>query len=42
MLYQQSKRYCPFLVALEGSTLWDITLATALLHDQTGQYRLDL
>jgi len=29
----QSKRYCPVLVAQEGSALWRNTLATALLHD---------
>jgi len=33
-MYKQSKRYCPVLVALEGSALWGNTLATALLHDQ--------
>jgi len=33
-LYYQSKRYCPVLVAQEGSALWGITLATALLLDQ--------
>jgi len=33
-MYEQSKRYCPVLVALKGFTLWGGTLATALLHDQ--------
>ena len=33
-MYYQSKRYCPVLVAQEGSALWGNTLATALLHDQ--------
>jgi len=33
-LYYQFKRYCPVLVALEGSALWSNTYATALLHDQ--------
>jgi len=28
------KRYCPVLVAQEGSALWGNTLTTALLHDQ--------
>jgi len=32
-LYYQSKRYCPVLVAQEGSALWGSTLATTLLHD---------
>jgi len=32
--YYQSKRYCPVMVALEGSALWGKTLATALLHDR--------
>ena len=27
-------RYCPVLVAQEGSALWGNTLASALLHDQ--------
>jgi len=31
-LTYQSKRYCPVLVALEGSALWGNTLTTALLH----------
>jgi len=29
-----TKRYCPVLVAQEGSALWRNTLATALLQDQ--------
>jgi len=33
-MYWRSKRYCPVLVALEGSALWGNTLATAMLHDQ--------
>jgi len=33
-LLRSSIRYCPVLVALEGSALWGNTLATALLHDQ--------
>jgi len=32
--YYRPKRYCPVLVALEGSALWGNTLATALSHDQ--------
>jgi len=32
--YNQSKRYCPVAVAIEGSALWRNTLATALLHDR--------
>jgi len=32
--YLQYKRYCPVLVALEGSALWGNTLPTALSHDQ--------
>jgi len=34
LTYYQSKRYCPVLVAQEGSALWGITLTIALLHDQ--------
>jgi len=33
-MYYQSKKYCPVLVAQEGSAIWGNTLATALLHDQ--------
>ena len=32
--YYQSIRYCPVLIAQEGSALWGNTLTTALLHDQ--------
>ena len=32
-LYFRPKRYCPVLVAQEGSALWGNTLTTALLHD---------
>ena len=32
--YYQSKNYCPVLVVLEGSALWENTLATAVFHDQ--------
>jgi len=32
-LYYRPKRYCPVLVAQEGSALWGNTLTTALLHD---------
>jgi len=34
VLYDQSKKYCPDEVALEGSALWGNTLATTLQHDQ--------
>jgi len=33
-LYYCPKRYCPVLVAQEGSALWGNTSTTALLHDQ--------
>ena len=32
-MYYRPKRYCPVLVAQEGSALWGNTLTTALLHD---------
>ena len=34
MMYYRPKRYCPDLVAEEGSALWGNTLSTALLHDR--------
>jgi len=33
LMYYRSKRYCPVLVAHEGSALWGNTLTTALLHE---------
>ena len=33
LTYYRPKRYCPVLVAQEGSALWGNTLTTALLHD---------
>jgi len=32
-MYYRPKRYCPVLVAQEGSPLWGNTLTTALLND---------
>jgi len=32
--HYQTKRYCPFVVALEGSVLWGNILFTAFLHGQ--------
>jgi len=40
-LYYQSKRYCPVLVALEGSALWEKYIPPPCCTTRTGLYLLD-